>query len=150
VREYQALEDQRIKSNFSQSNRTIEEVGRSVQRKNPKSGRKKTRMSRGEGGRCMAPRSMAPRSPPRQRHDGRVNAVISWRRRLWRQDKGLFFEIFPPKAYLRESFEKMAKKQKRRYTSICFLVDCTLGSRERLIYCIAAEIQIQPIQTSLT
>jgi hypothetical protein len=36
--------------------------------------------------------------------------VLPWRRRPWRQDKGLFFEIFPSEAYLRESFEKGAKK----------------------------------------
>jgi hypothetical protein len=40
------------------------------------------------------------------------HAVISWRRRLWRQDKGPFFEIFPRGAYLRESFEKRAKNKK--------------------------------------
>jgi hypothetical protein len=48
------------------------------------------------------------------------HVVISWRRRPWRQDKGLFFEIFPQGAYLRESFEKRAKNKKRRTT-------CTLA-----------------------
>jgi hypothetical protein len=33
-------------------------------------------------------------------------------RRLWRQDKGPFLEIFPPGAYLRESFKKRAKNKK--------------------------------------
>jgi hypothetical protein len=45
----------------------------------------------------------------------------SWRQETWRHDviawrqaEGLFFEIFPSGAYLRESFKKRAKKQKRR------------------------------------
>jgi hypothetical protein len=48
VREYLALEDRRIKSNFSRSNRSIEEVDRSVQRKNSKRRRKKMKIARGE------------------------------------------------------------------------------------------------------
>jgi hypothetical protein len=43
------------------------------------------------------------------RHD-----VVAWRHGPWRQDEGPFFEIFPSGAYLRESFKKRAKKQKRR------------------------------------
>jgi hypothetical protein len=61
---------------------------------------------------------------PRQRHALRSwhqlpwrHAVLPWRRRPWRQDNGLFFEIFPPGAYLRESFEKKAKKR-RSVTSL--------------------------------
>jgi hypothetical protein len=46
VREYLALKDRRIKSNFPWSNMSIEEVDRSGQRKNPKR-RKKMRMARG-------------------------------------------------------------------------------------------------------
>jgi hypothetical protein len=43
------------------------------------------------------------------RHD-----VVAWRHGPWRQAEGPFFEIFPSGAYLRESFKKRAKKQKRR------------------------------------
>jgi hypothetical protein len=69
----------------------------------------------------LVPRSMAPIPLPRQCHDVKGLApmrlghdIISWRQRLWRQEQGPFFEIFWPEIYLRESFEKKTKKQKRR------------------------------------
>jgi hypothetical protein len=41
--------------------------------------------------------------------------VLPWRQREWRQALGPFSEIFPSWAYLKKSFEKRAKKPKRRF-----------------------------------
>jgi hypothetical protein len=40
-------------------------------------------------------------------------AVLPWRQRGWRQALGPFSEIFPSGTYLRKSFKKRAKKQKK-------------------------------------
>jgi hypothetical protein len=40
--------------------------------------------------------------------------VLPWRQRGWRQALGPFSEIFSSGAYLRKSFEKRAKKQKKK------------------------------------
>jgi hypothetical protein len=71
---------------------------------------------------CLAPRSMAPStatsiatvatSTTSWRQERWRHAVIFWRHRQWRQAEGPFFEIFPPRAYLRESFEKGPKNKK--------------------------------------
>jgi hypothetical protein len=74
-RGYLALKDRRIKSNFSWSNRSIEEVGQSVERKNPKRKRKKMRMA--QRGRVRVVKGWG--------LGAKIYGVKAWRQWGWRQ-----------------------------------------------------------------
>jgi hypothetical protein len=129
VRGYLALEDRRIKSNFSRSNRSIEEVGRSVQRKNPKRRRKKMRMARRGRGGWLKRGFLAPRHGANDA--GAKSPSTSTPRRMvlapmtlapWRYSlapitvaprSGSIFEILSARGIFKRIFRKKGQKNKK-------------------------------------
>lgn len=131
-RGYLALEDPQSKSKFPRCHRPICDVWRSGEIEKPRGRRKKRRKAQTGrrqvvGVQSLAPPSLAPsacamsasRSTPAQgsrRHRLWRRGVYAWR---WRQAQGPFSEMFPPRAYLWESFEKKAKNKKKSALALC-------------------------------